>query len=106
MKSDYQYSGNVVYNNFPWPNPTAAQRAKIERTAQTILDVRARHADCNLAILYKNPGENGMPPDLLKVHRQNDIAVWEAYGKAWDIKSESSCVAALMKLYQTLASDG
>ena len=106
LEMRYQYSGNVVYNNFPWPNPTAAQRAKIERTAQTILDVRARHADCSLAILYKNPGAGGMPPDLLKAHRQNDAAVWEAYGKAWDIKSESGCVAALMKLYQTLASDG
>ena len=43
-----------------------------------------------------------MPPELRKAHQANDKAVWEAYGKAWDIKSESECVAYLMKLYQTL----
>ena len=43
-----------------------------------------------------------MPPELRTAHQQNDKAVWEAYGKAWDIKSESACVAHLMKLYQEL----
>ena len=51
LKSDYRYSGSVVYNNFPWPTPTEAQKAKIEETAQGILDARARYPDASLADL-------------------------------------------------------
>jgi len=99
IKSDYRYSVNVVYNNFPWPTPTDAQKAKIEQTAQAILDARALYPDASLADLYD---EVAMPPELRKAHQQNDRAVWEAYGKIWDIKSETSCVAELMKMYQKL----
>ena len=98
IKSDFRYSP-AVYNNFPWPNPTVEQKAKIEKTAQDILDARALYPDSSLADLYD---ELTMPPELRKAHQANDKAVWEAYGKAWDIKSESECVAYLMKLYQTL----
>ena len=77
MKSDYQYSGNIVYNNFPWPNPTNAQRAKIEKTAQAILDARALYPDSSLANLYD---ETAMPPELRKAHQENDKAVMRAYG--------------------------
>jgi hypothetical protein len=99
MKSDYQYSGSVVYNNFPWPTPTNEQRAKIEQTAQAILDARALYPDCSLADLYD---EVTMPPELRKAHQDNDRAVMRAYG--FDIKTttEASCVAQLMKLYQAL----
>lgn len=99
LKSDYRYSVNIVYNNFPWCNPTAEQKAKIEQTAQAILEARALYPDCSLADLYD---ELTMPVELRKAHQMNDRAVWEAYGKNWDIKSESDCIAYLMKMYQDL----
>ena len=99
LKSDYRYSGSIVYNNFPWPNPTDEQRARIEATAQSILDARALYPDCSLADLYD---ELAMPPELRKAHQANDKAVMQAYG--FDVKNmtESTCVAELMKMYQTL----
>ena len=99
LKSDYQYSNTIVYNNFPWPTPTDAQKAKIEQTAQAVLDARALYPDASLADLYD---EVAMPPELRKAHQQNDRAVMEAYG--FDVKTttETSCVAELMKLYQEL----
>lgn len=99
LKSDYRYSKDIVYNNFPWPTPDNAQRAKIEQTAQGILDARALYPDCSLADLYD---ETAMPPELRKAHQENDKAVMRAYG--FDIKTttEASCVAALMKMYQEL----
>ena len=100
LKSDYRYSKDIVYNNFPWPSPTDEQKAKIEQTAQAILDARAMYPDSSLADLYD---EVTMPKELRRAHQQNDRAVWEAYGKAWDIKSESGCVAELMRIYQRLA---
>ena len=99
LEMRYRYSVNVVYNNFPWPTPTEEQKAKIERTARAILDARALYPDSTLADLYD---ELAMPPELRRAHQQNDRAVWEAYGEAWDIKSESACVAALMRMYQKL----
>jgi len=99
LKSDYQYSGATVYNNFPWPTPTDAQKAKIEQTAQAILDARALYPNASLADLYD---EVAMPTELRKAHQQNDKAVMQAYG--FDIKTttETSCVAELMKMYQKL----
>lgn len=103
LKSDYQYSGATVYNNFPWPTPTDAQRAKIEQTAQAILDARALYPDSSLADLYD---ELTMPPELRRAHQQNDRAVMDAYGftKGSEARTtESACVAALMQLYRQLA---
>lgn len=99
LKSDYQYSGATVYNNFPWPTPTEEQKGKIERTAQAILDARDLYPDCSLADLYD---ETTMPPELRKAHQENDKAVMRAYG--FDIKTttETSCVAELMRRYQEL----
>ena len=99
LKSDYRYSKDIVYNNFPWPNPTEAQKAKIEATAQGILDARALYPGSSLADLYD---ELTMPPELRKAHQNNDKAVMEAYGFDWRKMSESDCVAELMKLYQQL----
>lgn len=99
LKSDYSYSINVVYNNFPWPTPTEAQKQKIEETAQAILDARALYPDSSLADLYD---ELTMPPELRHAHQENDRAVMQAYG--FDVKNttEASCVAALMRMYQAM----
>lgn len=107
LKSDYRYSKDIVYNNFPWCTPTDEQKAKIEKTAQEILDARALYPECSLADLYD---ELTMPPELRKAHQENDRAVMEAYeftkqnettGKLrW--LTESETVAELMKMYQEL----
>ena len=106
IKSDYRYSKEVVYNNFPWPTPSDAQKAKIEQTAQTILDARALYPDCSLADLYN---EITMPPELRRAHQDNDRAVMRAYGfqkRGEDGKlhwfTEPEYVAALMRRYQEL----
>ena len=99
IKSDYRYSKDVVYNNFPWCNPTAEQKKKIEETAQAILDARALYPDCSLADLYD---EVAMPPELRKAHQANDKAVMQAYGFWGKLNTESACVAELMKMYQKL----
>ncbi len=107
LKSDYRYSKDIVYNNFPWCNSTDEQKAKIEKTAQAILDARALYPECSLADLYD---ELTMPPELRKAHQLNDAAVMEAYG--FRIKdeqtgksrwlTESETVAQLMQMYQEL----
>ena len=102
LKSDYRYSKDVVYNNFPWPTPTPEQKAKIEQTAQAILDARSLYPDCSLADLYD---EATMPPELRKAHQQNDRAVMQAYGFSVKNMTESNCVAELMKLYQQLVNE-
>ena len=99
LKSDYRYSKDIVYNNFPWPTPTSAQKERIEQTAQAILDARALYPDSSLADLYD---ELTMPVELRKAHRANDKAVMEAYGFWGRLNSEAACVAELMKMYQAL----
>ena len=99
LKSDYRYSKELVYNTFPWPTPTDAQKSKIEQTAQAILDARALYPDSSLADLYD---ETTMPPELRKAHQQNDRAVMQAYGFSVKDMTESKCVAELMRRYQGL----
>jgi hypothetical protein len=98
LGDEYRYS-QLVYNNFPLPSPSDLQKARVEQTAQGILDARALHPDYSLAKLYDR---FSMPGDLRTAHQENDRAVWEAYGKAWTITSENECVAELMKMYQKL----
>ena len=105
LKSDYDYSIKIVYNNFLWPVPTEQQKAKIKQSAQAILDARSLYPDCSLADLYD---ELTMPPELRKAHQANDRAVMDAYGftKGTAARtSESACVAELMKLYQQKVSE-
>ena len=98
LKSDYRYSKDVGYNNFPWPTPTEKQKAKIGQTAQAILDARALYPESSLADLYD---EAAMPIELRKAHQDNDRAVMAAYG--FDPKlDESQIVAELFKMYQEL----
>ena len=96
LKSDYRYSNKIVYNTFIWPNPTDAQRDKIERTAKTILESRAMSPNSSLADLYD---ETTMPPELIKAHRENDRAVMKAYGFKPSM-TEAEIVAELLKRYQ------
>lgn len=102
LKSDYRYSKDVVYNNFPWPSPTAEQAEKIATTAQGILDARSHYPDSSLADLY-NP--NLMPYDLLEAHRANDRAVMAAYGFATRM-TETECVSRLFDLYSAIVHMG
>ena len=96
MESRYRYTPSV-YNNFPWPDlcDSASLREKISKTAQAILDARAKYPDSSLADLYD---PLTMPPDLRKAHEANDRAVLEAYGLKPDTP-EPEIVAHLFKLY-------
>ena len=121
LKSDYRYSKDIVYNNFPWPfsekqtdlfapngthqkakNVSSEQirvlKTKIEQTAQKILDARAKYPDSSLADLYD---ETVMPPELRKAHQENDRAVMQAYGFTPKM-TESEIVAELFKMYERL----
>ncbi len=100
LKSDYRYSASIVYNNFPWPEPTEPQRAAIEAAAQGVLDARARFPDSSLADLYD---PNTMPPELTRAHDKLDRLVEKAYGKSFD--SDAGRVAFLFERYQKLTGD-
>lgn len=106
LEMRYRYSKDIVYNNFPWCNSTDEQKAKIEKTAQGILDARELYPECSLADLYD---DLTMPKELRKAHQENDKAVMEAYGfckkdengkRTWFTESET--VAKLMEMYQKL----
>lgn len=96
LKSDYRYSKDIVYNNFPWPEATDEQRAEIAQAAQRILDARQLYPDSSLADLYD---PTLMPHELLKAHRDNDRLVMRLYGFPTSM-TETECVAQLFKLYQ------
>lgn len=100
LKSDYRYSKDIVYNNFPWPTVSDEQKAKITQTAQGILDAREKYPNDSLADLYD---PLTMPQELRKAHQANDRAVMQAYGLDVKTTSEADCVAFLMKKYQELA---
>lgn len=101
LKSDYRYSKDIVYNNFPWPTPTPEQKARIEAAAQAILDARAQYPDRSLADMY---GEKSILfTELRRAHQENDRAVMAAYGFSAQM-TEAECVAELFKMYQQLTS--
>ncbi len=103
LKSDYRYSKDIVYNDFPWPTPTREQKEKIISTGKQILEARKKYPSATLGELY---GEKMfLYSDLLKAHQENDKAVMEAYGFNWRKMTESECVAELMKMYQRLVQE-
>ena len=102
LKSDYRITKDNLYNVFPWPTPTEDQKAKIEQTAQGILDARALYPDSSLADLYD---PLTMPPELRKAHQKNDAAVMQAYGLSVKDTSEADCVAFLMQRYKELVDE-
>ncbi len=105
LEMRYRYSAKIVYNNFPWPEVTEAQKDKISKTAQAILDARALYPESSLADLYD---ELTMPVELRRAHQANDKAVMEAYDmtKIVDGKrtwlTESETVARLFEMYEEL----
>ncbi|OQB48005.1 MAG: hypothetical protein BWY00_00943 [Firmicutes bacterium ADurb.Bin153] len=98
LKSDYRYSKDLIYNNFPWPNPTSTLKKQIEDAAGRILEIRSKYPNASLADLYD---PTSMPPDLKKAHVKLDRLVDKAYGKSF--RSETQRVAHLMELYSKLA---
>jgi type I restriction-modification system DNA methylase subunit len=98
LETRYRYSKDIVYNNFPWPEPTNEQKARIEKTAQAILDARDLHPNSSMAALYD---ETTMPPELRKAHQDNDAAVLAAYGLSADT-SDADIVTHLFMLYSQL----
>lgn len=98
LKSDYRYSGHIVYNNFPWPTVDERQHDKIAETAQGILDARNLYPDSSLADLYD---PLTMPIELQKAHEANDKAVLQAYGLK-PSATEAEIVQHLFKMYEKL----
>lgn len=97
LEMRYRYSAKIVYNNFPWPTVTPAQKQAIERTAQGILDARALYPNSTLADLYD---DLTMPPGLRRAHQLNDRAVMDAYGMRGF--TESQAVERLFEMYEDL----
>jgi len=87
----------IVYNNFPWPDASDAQRGVVEKLSQAILDARALFPDSSLADLYD---PISMPSELFKAHQNLDRAVMKLYGFSVNDTAETSWVAALMERYQ------
>jgi hypothetical protein len=100
LKSDYRYSKDIVYNNFPWPNPTEKQTTEIEKAAQNVLDNRVKFHNSSLADLYDPVA---MPPALTKAHQKLDKAVEAAYSRSFD--DDGQRVAYLFELYQKLSGE-
>jgi len=98
LESRYRYSVSIVYNNFPWPQPTPAQVSAIEAAAQGVLDARTRFPNSTLADLYD---PNTMPAELVKAHRTLDRAVDAAYRKQ-PFDTERHRLEYLFALYQQL----
>lgn len=108
MKSDYAYSGTIVYNNFPWIELSEQGKEKIKTTAQGILEARKIYLNSTLADLYD---ELTMPVELRKAHQANDKAVMEAYGMMRTVNgkkvllSESETVAKLFQIYEKIVTN-
>ena len=97
IKSDFRYSNDIVYNNFPWPeNPTAKQRSTVEKAAQNVLDVRKGFGGSSLADLYD---PLTMPPRLVKAHQELDKAVDLCY-RSQPFVSETKRIEFLFELYE------
>ncbi len=100
LKSDYRYSKDIVYNNFPFPEPTEKQKAEIEKSAQAVLDARLLFPHSSLADLYD---PIAMPKELSQAHQKLDKAVETAYGRSFD--DDGQRVAYLFELYQKLTGE-
>ena len=95
LKSDFRYSKDIVYNNYPFPSPTAAQRKAVSAAAEAVLAIRAKYVGASLAALY---GATTMPQDLLLAHRNLDKAVDACYRRE-AFGTDAERVAYLFELY-------
>ena len=100
LEMRYRYSKDIVYNNFPFPNPTEKQKAEIEKLAHGVLDARLLFPNSSLADLYD---PLAMPEELLKAHQKLDKAVEAAYGRTFD--RDCQRVAYLFELYQKISGE-
>jgi len=98
MKSDYQYSASIVYNNYPWPEVDTQKKQAIEKAAQAVLDARSAYPDSTLADLYD---PLTMPANLRKAHNTLDKLVEKAYHKS-AFKDDAERIKFLFERYQTL----
>lgn len=98
LKSDYRFSIGIVYNTFPWPTATEAQRAKVRSLAQSVLDARKQFPGSTLADLYD---VDAMPPQLRQAHRALDAAVDRLY-RAAEFAGDRDRVEYLFQLYEKL----
>ena len=98
LKSDYRYSAQLVYNNFPWPNPTDTNRLKVEEAAKAVLDARAVHKASTLADLYD---PRSMPKELAKAHHALDHVVDRCY-RSKPFADDQERLAFLFDLYEKL----
>ncbi|NCS48287.1 MAG: class I SAM-dependent DNA methyltransferase, partial [Microcystis aeruginosa BK11-02] len=99
LKSDYRYSKDIVYNNYPFPETaTEKQKQTVETCAQAVLDTRAKYPDSSLADLYD---PLTMPPDLIKAHQKLDKAVDLCY-RPQRFTSELNRIEYLFELYEKL----
>ncbi len=97
LKSDYRYSKDIVYNNFPWPEyPSEKQIAAIETAAQRVLDARAKFPNSSLADLYD---PLTMPPTLVRAHNDLDRAVDLSY-RPQPFTTEAGRMVFLFELYE------
>ena len=102
LKSDFRYSKDIVYNNFPFPlNPTDKQIKAIETAAQKVLDTRLQFPNSSLADLYD---PLTMPPSLIKAHNELDKAVDLAY-RPQAFTSEANRMVFLFDLYEKYTAD-
>jgi hypothetical protein len=99
LESRYRYSIGIVYNNFPWPNPTDKQKAAIERASEKILEARKLNPNSSLADLYD---PLTMPKELVQAHGELDTEVEKAYGRRF--KSDVERVSFLFEKYLELTS--
>lgn len=99
IKSDYRYSASIVYNNYPWPEPSDKQRKSIENVARDIVDIRERFGTSSLADLYD---PTTMPPELTKAHLRLDRIVENAYEKSFS--TDISRISYLFERYLLITS--
>ena len=98
LKTDYRYSKNVVYNNFPFPAISNQKKEELTQCTLNILDERAKHSEKTLAELY-DPDK--MPEGLREAHHQNDLAVERCY-RSTPFSSDEERLEYLFKLYEKM----
>ena len=101
LKSDYRYSKDVVYNNFPFPNASKAQKEAITQKAQEVLEAREKYPHSSLADLYD---PLTMPKELVRTHKELDLAVDKLYRKA-PFKDDGERVSFLFEMYKEITSN-